>query len=109
MREMVGRQGNEIMPHYRVLKHGESLGTLTITDGDFPWLLGNFVPAPAFEAVRPMFDRVRERLDAGLDAEPWEDVWEELAVGLVLEPTDGGKPITEFLLHIRGSSAEWRY
>lgn len=96
------------MPHYRVLKHGELLGTLTRIGGDFPWYAGIFVPAPGFEPLRHLFDRERELLEADTDPDAWAAAWDELEVGLVLEPTDGRDPITEFLLHIDGDSAQWR-
>ncbi len=98
------------MPDYRVVRDGMLLGTLTCTGSDMPWWEGEFEPAPGFESVRPLFDRERELLEAD-DMDAWGRAWDELAVGLVLEPLDGREPITEFLLHIEpdGRRASWRY
>lgn len=100
----------ETRPDYRVIRQGVLLGTLTRTGGDFPWWLGVFTPTPAFSAVRALFDRERECLESD-EMEGWDEAWEELAEGMVLEPVAGGEPITEFLLHIDadGRGAWWRY
>jgi hypothetical protein len=55
-----------------------------------------------------MFDRERELLDADRMDE-WQKAYDKLAAGLRLEPADGREPITEFLLHIEGRQAWWRY
>jgi hypothetical protein len=98
------------MPDYRVSRGEVFLGTLTRTGSDMPWWEGTFDPAPGFEAVRPLFDRERELLDADR-VDEWGAAWDELAEGLRLEPLDGRGPITEFLLHIEGDGrkASWRY
>lgn len=99
------------MPNYHVVRNGLLLGTLTRTGSDMPWWQGEFDPAPGFESVRPLFDRERELLDADDDMDAWGRAYDELAVGLVLEPLDGREPITDFLLHIEadGWQASWRY
>jgi hypothetical protein len=98
------------VPDYRVYRGDVLLGTLTRTGADWPWWEGTFDGAPGFEAVRPLFDRERELLEADRMDE-WGAAWEELAEGLRLEPLDGRGPITEFLLHIErdGRCASWRY
>src|SRR5689334_20308184 len=100
------------MPDYRVVRNGVVLGTLTRTGMDWPWWQGEFEPAPGFESVRSLFDREWELLNADkADMDAWGRAYDELAVGLVLEPLDGREPITEFLLHIweDGRHASWRY
>jgi hypothetical protein len=84
------------------------LGTLTRTGGDMPWWEGTFEPAPGFRAVRAMFDRERQLLDADRMDE-WQEAYDVLAAGLRMEPVDGREPITELLLHIDGRQAWWRY
>jgi len=97
------------MPDLRLCRGDVLLGTLTSTDDDFPWHHGTFDPAPAFEEVRPLFDRERELLDAERFDE-WEAAWEAVvALGLRLELTATGATIDEFLLHIEGNRAWWRY
>jgi hypothetical protein len=40
----------------------------------------------------------------------WEAAWDQIAApALRLEPTDGRGPIVEFLVHIDGEEAWWRY
>ena len=97
------------MADYQLFRGERRLGDLTRIDADFPWWSGIFEPTPAFEEVRPLFDREREQLEA--DAiEEWGQVWDAIAApGLRLEPTDGRGPITEFLVHIDGQNAWWRY
>ena len=97
------------MPDYRVYRGGRLIGTLTRTDGDMPWENGTFKPAAGFAAVRKLFDRERALLDADRMDE-WEAAWEEIAApGLRLVPVAGGEEITDFVLHIDGSTAWWRY
>lgn len=74
------------------------------------WQEGTFDPGPGFEAVRPLFDRERELLEAER-MEEWEETWDELAEGRILQPLDGRGTIGEFLLHIEsdGRTARRRY
>jgi hypothetical protein len=97
------------MADYRVVRNGVLLGALTQTGSDMPWWEGTFEPAAGFESIRPMFEKERELLEKDEDMDAWGRAWEELAVGMVLEPLDGREPITEFLLHIDGFHASWRY
>ncbi len=98
------------MPDYLLYRGDVLLGSLNRTGSDMPWEEGTFDPYPAFEAVRSLFDRERELLDADRIDE-WRAAWDELAAGLKLEPLDGRGSITEFLLHIdcNGRRASWRY
>lgn len=98
------------MPDYRLHRGDVLLGTLTGTGSDMPWWQGTFKPTDGFDAVRSLFDRERELLNADRMDE-WSTVWDELGEGLWLEPLDGREPITEFLLHIEedGRMATWRY
>jgi hypothetical protein len=98
------------LPEYRVYRGDVLLGTLTETGSDISRWERGFDAAPGFEAVRPLFDRERELLDADR-MEKWGEAWDELAEGLRLEPLDGRDPITGFLLHIDadGQHASWRY
>ncbi|QVL33991.1 hypothetical protein KIH39_08820 [Telmatocola sphagniphila] len=99
------------MAHYRVIRNGVLLGTLTRTGSDIPWWEGEFDPTPEFGLVRSLFDHERELLDADENIDAWGTAWDELSVGHVLQPLDGREPITEFLLHIEenGRRASWRY
>ncbi len=97
------------MADFHLYRGERLLGTLTRTDGDMPWHLGAFDPAPAFEEVRPLFDQELALLNADRMDE-WEAAWAEVeALGLRLEPVPAGVAITEFLLHVEGPRAWWRY
>ncbi len=97
------------MTDYHLYRDDCLLGALTRTDGDMPWHLGTFDPAPAFEDVRPLFDRELALLNADRMDE-WEAAWGEVeALGLRLEPVPAGAAIDDFLLHIEGPRAWWRY
>lgn len=98
------------MPDYQVVKNGVLLGTLTRTNADMFWQQGVFFPTSDFDSIRSLFEKERELIDSDqMDA--WQVVWEELAIGLVLEPLDGRAPIKDFLLHIENDrrEAHWRY
>ena len=97
------------MPDYRLYRADVLLGTLTHTDDDFPWHNGTFDPTPAFEDVRPLFDRELALLNAGRMDE-LELAWKEFAaLGLRMRSVATGADINEFLLHIEGQRAWWRY
>lgn len=97
------------MADYRLYCGDELLGALTHTDDDFPWHNGTFEPTPEFEEVRPLFERELALLNADRMDE-WESAWESIAaLGLRLVPARAGADIDEFLLHIDGSQAWWRY
>jgi hypothetical protein len=94
---------------YRVVRGGRLLGTIKNTGFDMPWFEGVFEPTAAFGEVQALFDQERQLLDADRIAE-WGAVWGEImGPGMRLEPLDGSEPIAEFLLHIDGQKARWRY
>jgi len=98
----------ELAARLRLYRGGRLLGELTHTHDDMPWHHGTFAPTPAFEEVRPLFDRDLELLNADRMDE-WEAAWEAVAaLGLRLEPVAAGADIDEFLLHVEGTQAWWR-
>jgi hypothetical protein len=95
------------------LMQGETqLGTLTIYDMDWPWVNCHFESETAFEKVRHLFDAeqailVHARTPSDYDA--WERSYDDIeALGLRLFPEDW-EPIVDFLLHIEGNEAWFRY
>jgi len=82
------------------------VGEITIDDGDFPWLSGRFTPGPAYAAVEPLFTRELALLNEGR-TEEWETLYEEIANRVSLSSPDG--PVPEFLLHIEGERAWFRW
>jgi hypothetical protein len=100
---------SEAGPDYRVMRGGRLLGTLTSTGCDMPWFEGVFEPTAAFAEVQRLFDHERQLLEEDRIDE-WSAVWDEIAKpGMRLEPLDGREPIADFMLHIDGQKARWRY
>jgi hypothetical protein len=98
---------------YIELKQGELLlGTLETTDLDQPWVICKFTPTPAFEAVKPLFDAELELIEGSddLEIDAWEMAYSRIdELGLQLVPVNGEPSISEFVLHIDGSEAWFRY
>jgi hypothetical protein len=91
----------------RLVRGGELLAELVVTDGDFPWLNAEVRPAAGFAEVRPLFAGELQRLEF-LDGEPeqWEAAYRRIPE-VVRLPAPAGRPVPEFLLHIEGEDA-WR-
>ncbi|MEW2045164.1 hypothetical protein [Streptomyces sp. NPDC005476] len=89
------------------LRRGEELvGEIIVEEGDFPWLSGRFVPTAAFSEVKPLFDRDLA-LTEGEEWEEWESVVGEINEKLRLVAPAG--PVAEFLLHVDGGRAWFRW
>ncbi|MCX4767125.1 hypothetical protein OG562_40400 [Streptomyces sp. NBC_01275] len=90
----------------RDIEGRERVGEIVIDDADFPWLSGRFDAGPAYGAVEPLFVRelalVREE-----DWEEWETVHAEIRRRVSMTSPDG--PVAEFLLHIEGDRAWFRW
>ncbi|MFJ8544008.1 hypothetical protein ACIRFH_18650 [Streptomyces sp. NPDC093586] len=85
------------------------VGEILIEDADFPWLSGRFTPGPAYDAVRDLFVRelaLAERDDDG-HGDEWEATCDEIGARVSLVSPDG--PVAEFLLHIDGDRAWFRW
>ena len=94
---------------WRPVRGDELVAELVMTGGDFPWLSAQVRPATGFEEIRPLFGEELRRLDF-LDDEPeqWEAAYRRIrAVVRLLAPD--GRPVPEFLLHIEGEDAWWRW
>ncbi|MEV0179765.1 hypothetical protein AB0I54_10760 [Streptomyces sp. NPDC050625] len=92
---------------WRVRSGGEAVGEILIDDMDFPWLSGRFTPGPAFGSVRELFARELALADRDDDWELWEEAYEEIRRRVSLSSPDG--PVPEFLLHIEGDRAWFRW
>jgi hypothetical protein len=92
------------------LKRGdELLGILCSYGNDFPWIKCNFERAGSFGEVKSLFEEELRLLDAD-DMEAWEICYEQIyALGLRLVDEEDMKEIGEFLLHIRGDKAWFRF
>jgi hypothetical protein len=88
---------------------GRLLADLVVTGGDFPWLNARVDPREAFEEVRPLFaDEVRLLDGVDENVESWERAYEAVRSAVTLRYPDG-REVPEFLLHIDGNQAWWRW
>ncbi|OEJ35535.1 hypothetical protein [Streptomyces subrutilus] len=99
---MTGNDGG-----WRLMRRGALLGTITITEADFPWLRGRFTPEPAFAEVRPWFEAVLALLEAEVHDERFDAAYEPIPQALALVSPNG--PVADFLLHIDGEEAWFRW
>lgn len=92
------------------LKQGDTLlGSLEVQELDFPWVRGVFIPTVAFDAVKHLFERELQLLEDEAWDE-WEVVYAEItALNLRLVDLASEQVIDEFLLHIDGRDAWFRY
>ncbi|AOR36375.1 hypothetical protein BFF78_39710 [Streptomyces fodineus] len=88
---------------------GEAVGDIVIDEADFPWLSGTFTAGPGFAAVQDLFARELALLEQAdeQDWEEWETAYDEIARRVSLSSPDG--PVPEFLLHIEGDRAWFRW
>ncbi|MFF1380702.1 hypothetical protein [Streptomyces sp. NPDC058308] len=98
-------------PSWQLMQAGTPLGTLTLQEIDQPWFRCHFTGAPAWEAVRPVLEEWTHSME---EAETDHSrVGRALAavdaLQLSLVPAHGDEPIDDFLIHVRGTSASFRY
>ncbi|MFE3873890.1 hypothetical protein ACFXPX_05735 [Kitasatospora sp. NPDC059146] len=91
---------------WQLLREGAPLGDIVVDGADFPWLDGRFVPRAGFAEVKPWFDESAAFVDAE-DHEAFERAYDRIDGALTLASPSG--PVAEFLLHIRGDRASWRW
>jgi hypothetical protein len=105
------REALQIRNGWQLARGVTLLGTLTDCTPYQPFFVCHFTPAPAFEEVASLFEeelRVSNTLDE--DPEAWETTYEALlAHDLKLVSLHDGGIIEEFLLHISGDTAWFRY
>jgi hypothetical protein len=91
------------------LRRGDALlGVLSYENTDQPFFSYRFEPTLRFSEVQRLFDEELRLLNAE-DMDAWESAYEKIiALGLTLEPTDGGPTVREFILHIEGCRAWFR-
>ena len=85
---------------WRLVRGDELLAELVVTGEDFPWLSAE---------VRPLFDDELRQLEL-FDGEPelWEAAYRRIRDVVRLLAPDG-RSASEFLLHIEGEDAWWRW
>lgn len=91
-------------------------GTIIITDQEFPWLHGSWQPTPSFVDVAQLFAAelrlFEESLEATEDEEDsgaWEAAYEAIVDGNIRLHYPNGVVVPEFLLHIDGATAWFRW
>jgi hypothetical protein len=85
------------------------LGAIDVRDSDFPWLSGVWTPTREFDSVAPLFRHELELLD-GIDdgVDEWEAAYAKVCEAVTLHYPDG-RVVPEFLLHIDGAKAWFRW
>lgn len=95
------------------MEKAEVVGLLTVTGGDFPWLEGAFAPSTGFERWRVVFAEESRLVDIeNLEETDEYDAWEllvERITGALTMVDPPGEVVEEFLLHIDGAHATWRW
>jgi hypothetical protein len=89
--------------------NGEIVADLVVTGGTFPWLNAHVNQHEGLDDLRPLFAeelRLLDRIDD--DVEPWERAYEAVRNAVILRYPQGHK-VPEFLLHIDGDDAWWRW
>jgi hypothetical protein len=94
-----------------LLKTGDTLvGSIDVTGTDQPWFTGHFYPEPGFAEFGDLFKRELALVEGNVDAEiaQWEEVYGSIRNRLRLLTPDGAV-VPEYLLHIDGEDAWFRY
>ncbi|GAB3813542.1 hypothetical protein [Kribbella italica] len=85
------------------LKRGDELvADLVVVGADYPWLQAHVEPTPAYDEVKHLFAELETNDEA------WAAATAQIRATLTLESPDG-TPVAEYLLHIDGESAWWRW
>jgi hypothetical protein len=97
---------------WRLYRGSDLLGELHVdaAESDFPWLVGKLKPQASFADVKPLFDEEERLARPGrdFDSEAWEAVCRRIQ-GLVTLVDPDDQPIHEFILHVKGDRAWWRW
>ncbi|MBT2403319.1 MULTISPECIES: hypothetical protein [unclassified Streptomyces] len=92
---------------WRLMRQDTLLGTITVEEADFPWLSGGFRPEPAFAQVKPWFDEALAAMETEAFGERFDAAYDRIARALTLVSPSG--PVAEFLLHVDGDVAWFRW
>jgi hypothetical protein len=75
----------------------------------FPWANGRIQRLPGFEKVERLFaDELRILNDTGAEDPAWTVAYERVRSATALKFPDGS-PVGEYLLHVEGDRAWWRW
>ena len=99
---------------WRLHRDGAVIADLVVTEADFPWLRARLEPRPGFDAVRELFvaDLVTSEAinddDSDAAIEAFELGQDRIQDAVTMSYPDGGE-VPEFLLHVDGDEAWWRW
>jgi hypothetical protein len=94
---------------WQLLRGDQVVGELVVYGGDFPWLNARLHPMEGFEQIRSVFEEELRSLDAyDENIERWEDAYRRVRAAVTLAAPDG-QIVREFVLHIDGTEAWWRW
>jgi hypothetical protein len=92
---------------WQLRRGAELVAEIIVDDGDFPWLYGKLRPRQGFADLRPLFDEEWALSEADDDVEAWERAYDRVRGALELFAPHGR--VAEFLLHVQGDEAWFRY
>lgn len=88
---------------------GSVVAGLIVTGGDFPWLHARVDAREGFAGLRPLFAEQLRQLDRiDDDAGGWEKAYGAVRNAVTLHDPQG-RAVAEFLLHVDGDGAWWRW
>ncbi|BCJ57570.1 hypothetical protein Jiend_09920 [Micromonospora endophytica] len=87
---------------------GQTIADLVVTGGNFPWLDARVQPRDGLAEFRPLFAEQLRLLDGGSDAESWDRAYGAVRNAVTLRYPEGDEA-PEFILHISGDAAWWRW
>ena len=95
---------------WRLLHHGHLVAELEVVDGGLPWLTAIVHPKVGFEAAAGLFrEELRHMEDLADEESPeWAAAYDAIRAQTTLLDPDG-KAVPEYLLHIDGAEAWWRW
>ena len=94
---------------WTLLHRGEVVADLHVTGGDFPWMQAQVKRRSGFSAVEDLFEtEVRLLEESDVDEDAWTAAYEAIRRETQLVDASG-EPVPEYLLHIDGDDAWWRW
>ena len=104
-----GRRAELEGSKWQLLRGDQVVGGLVVYGGDFPWVNALLLPKEGFEEIRSLFEEEMRSLDAyDEDIEGSENAYRRVWAAVSLAAPDGHL-VREFILHIDGIKAWWRW
>jgi hypothetical protein len=94
------------------MRDGQLLGRIEKKGVDQPFFYGPFEATPAFDDVRPLFEeelRLLHGPEDPFDGDAWSDAFDRILGAGVYLVLDDGTEVREFIFHVQGSFAWYRY